>query len=1751
MMARVISLFVCFSVFICGAVFAGSLDLLGTLPGGVTVDGSISEWSGVAELITDDNSGEDDVSASGSDVEWIKAAYSSDQNQVYVLLKVADQVDTGILYRFFVNDDYDFAASVSMKQFDFAHDGFSWDVVTQGFNSNDPWDWYLINENGQIAVNGAYIEAAIDSSALGLPGSRVLFGQSRNSTTYQTYDEFGVGSTSWEWDWEPLVHYQPGQTIDLTWDLDPQDFVHLYLEPLEEGSWTPDAYTIAMNQPGVGSYSWTIPGTIPEGTYRVHFQTHDFTEEGWSGAFYIAQQFDNPFTRIPIPLNLYDNFNSGNIEGSKYTIQAEGASTAYNVENNQLRLNPSDSQWASLEFGLTDTSMDGVSGDVMLHNFTGSDAAAGFTFQFGDGYIAEILMIPSQDGTQVDLELIVEQNEAEIFSKIIENYCLLTNWANLAIVYNAGVVEFYADSVLIGLYPFEGAVPFAQASFLCDAEGGSAVGYIDNIYVIDTLPQVVFNADSDVITNQWLGLMNIGESYTLAGYGTFDGSFRSYSLIGAETVLGVDCLIMRIEGHGANPAVEYYDVRIAQDADGNIRVLKITGLDDAGSPVSWQAATVNDTPIFLPANPQVGQVYDFMGGEFHEVLGLNQTVSQMSTGAGPYSGCLHYSWNSGDGDIDESYYCPGIGVVKEVWNDSGSDGWERILDGKYSGGSGTQGDPYQIATKQDLLDLGANTDDYDKHFIVTADIDLDGETFTSAVIAPSATQTSWQGPAFEGTFDGDNHAISNLNINGGDFLGLFGRLGEFGVLRNIVLRDMIINGNKYLGGLCAVNGTDTSSGGNIEDCFASGSINGGYGSHGIGGLCGQVRSGGQVTNCCAQVTINTEAGANIHIGGLSGMVEASTVETSYADCTVLCGSNSSQIGGLFGASYSSTVLNCYTTGTVSVGAGSYDLGGAFGRFQLSTITNCYSSTVLSIADACYLIGGFSGGYSGSLAASCYWDVDTSGISASTGDGAVGKTTGEMQTQSTFTNWDFANTWQILGGNYPSLAWETVDSSSSGSWQLVSNMNTARDQFAGCVIGDEIFVFGGNGNPDQVNLRVGEKYDINTQTWSPIADHPRLESWNGVEEVCGIGWGGKFYVFGAWSYLTDLGYSGTANFNEMYNPATNSWTQLQQKPTAAAACRIALYNDEIYLFGGSYEDEGPGGGEPVFYTKVEAYNPATNTWRFVTDMPKNLLQPAVAVYGDSAYLIGGYDIVANEMNTEVMVYNFTSNTWTRNYCTAASGAARVYSYATQTPVVDGKAYLIGGIEGDFDTSWPSNKFTAFDIAAKTFETKPVLPMARSGHMVVTHNGIPYVIGGFSDEENLNRAKTSVYVYQAADDGTDPEGQPFEVPGDYWYGMIEADLTTQGVGTLSGEVLITPDSITFNYLEDSGDSVEQTLAIHDSSIDNDGWLNMDIEGEGLVHLIPGTNILASLNRSADQENDLSSYIFVKKAIGVTEADLVGEYAAFGHWLGVASSWSDAEIGIMQVYEDHTWVYFSEYTDGSYDFVGGTWSLNSADATVDIVIDGEGPALIQVGQGGVLMNYDLNSVEEDDLGFTFMLKKAFDRTYESIAGRYLFEEFRTDMYTKTPYTAWGVMNMNQDGTWTINETWSDGSTSSDNGVYLIGNDGTIYFYDPFYEVATEGVLSQDGQVIFVSFMGDGDEAGTGIGIRSSDCNENGIVDIIDLPGDTNGDGVVDFADFAIVAGRWLDGDCGMCGCGDCTFDSKVDFDDLSTVTSGWMVE
>jgi len=346
---------------------------------------------------------------------------------------------------------------------------------------------------------------------------------------------------------------------------------------------------------------------------------------------------------------------------------------------------------------------------------------------------------------------------------------------------------------------------------------------------------------------------------------------------------------------------------------------------------------------------------------------------------------------------------------------------------KYSGGTGEPNDPYRIATAADLIALGEDPNDYDKHFILTADIDLDPNLPGRKVFDKAVIASNWDTP-FTGFFDGNSHTISHLTIIGDSSLGLFGRLEYYmAEVRDLGLVDVNITGSgSYVGGLVG------SNRGSIGQCYSTGTLGG---ANCVGGLVGS--NWGSTTASHSTCVVS----GNQNVGGLVGYNEYGRIATSYSTSAV---SGRFSVGGLVGNTWSGGVTQCYSTGTVSgntyvgglVGyneygriatsystsavSGTQDVGGLVGG-NYGDVTNCYSSGTVSGNSA---IGGLVGSGDPATVTHSVWDTLNSGLLGSSG--GVGLNTSEMMDPYMLGLNGFASdpNWVLdAGRDYPRLAWE--------------------------------------------------------------------------------------------------------------------------------------------------------------------------------------------------------------------------------------------------------------------------------------------------------------------------------------------------------------------------------------------------------------------------------------------------------------------------------------------------------------------------------------------------------------------------------------------------------------------------------------------------------------------------------------------------------------------------------------------------------
>ncbi|MEF8977063.1 MAG: GLUG motif-containing protein, partial [Halapricum sp.] len=336
------------------------------------------------------------------------------------------------------------------------------------------------------------------------------------------------------------------------------------------------------------------------------------------------------------------------------------------------------------------------------------------------------------------------------------------------------------------------------------------------------------------------------------------------------------------------------------------------------------------------------------------------------------TGTTGVSFSGGTLTIDQQTYPDGqVNVTVDAADNAGNAATQfsssfTIEGGAFAGGDGTEANPYQIETVDQLQ---AMQDYLSANYTLIADIDASGtsEWNGGSGFDPIGDDST----AFTGSFNGSGYTISNLTINRSatNFVGLFGYI-DGAIIERTGLENAEIAGRNYVGGLIGYNLQGT-----ITESYASGNVTG---NHDVGGLIGQ--NDGPLNESYATGNVS---GTADQVGGLVGWNHG-PVNESYATATV---TGDTYVGGLVGMN-DGTVNESYATGAVD---GASHVGGLVGYGNSGTVTDAY------------------------------WDVNTTNQSSS--DGGTGLTTDQLKANKSLTGFDFTNTWDVRAGgeiSYPYL-----------------------------------------------------------------------------------------------------------------------------------------------------------------------------------------------------------------------------------------------------------------------------------------------------------------------------------------------------------------------------------------------------------------------------------------------------------------------------------------------------------------------------------------------------------------------------------------------------------------------------------------------------------------------------------------------------------------------------------------------------------
>jgi hypothetical protein len=369
----------------------------------------------------------------------------------------------------------------------------------------------------------------------------------------------------------------------------------------------------------------------------------------------------------------------------------------------------------------------------------------------------------------------------------------------------------------------------------------------------------------------------------------------------------------------------------------------------------------------------------------------------------------------------------------------------------FFGGSGTEADPWQITTCQELQNINYYDevlDEYpllDDNFILNNDIDCSettswnedpenpGEYLGFEPLGFFDLMGEGNLISFEGVFDGDNYSINDLYINRtGDFMslnpgflvGLFSV--SVGEIKNVNLIDADITGYVIVGGLASY-----IAGGSISNSSVTGEVSsvGNFTEDNLsytGGLVGALE--GVIEESFSNVTVFAVGPG---VGGLVGVVFDGEISNSYATGSVTAGEyeGSSMAGGFVGLVNVASIENSYATGDVT--ADGTRTAGFIGDIQNSntSIYNSFSTGILIISGQPETNPFINSIEISPTVENSYYYLENNIYQYGTPAPVLESDVSYFYDQNNIPldEWDFENIWLTRENDYPILAWQGLES----------------------------------------------------------------------------------------------------------------------------------------------------------------------------------------------------------------------------------------------------------------------------------------------------------------------------------------------------------------------------------------------------------------------------------------------------------------------------------------------------------------------------------------------------------------------------------------------------------------------------------------------------------------------------------------------------------------------------------------------------
>ncbi len=294
------------------------------------------------------------------------------------------------------------------------------------------------------------------------------------------------------------------------------------------------------------------------------------------------------------------------------------------------------------------------------------------------------------------------------------------------------------------------------------------------------------------------------------------------------------------------------------------------------------------------------------------------------------------------------------------------------------------------------------------------------------------------------------------------------------------------------------------------------------------------------------------------------------------------------------------------------------------------------------------------------------------------------------------------------------------------------MNTPRALHAAATLNDGRVLFAGGVDGLGAVTTACEIFDPVANTFTAVASLLGPRAGHSTATLAD----GRVMVAGGTTNFTDLTTAITATLNttELYNPVTNTWTAGPNIGGRRLVPAMTLLNTNRIMISGGIEVTLLF-GIPIALTstnKAQLYNPATNSWSNAANMPigRAYHHDNQVTLADGRVLLSGGVLIPDLLNVanaasiaNADLYNPATNTWT---ATTMSHARTAHS---ATRLADGRVIVCGGSEGLLSAAVTLDAVASFDPTGNTWTDLGAMTIARAGHTAaVLPDGLLVILGG---------------------------------------------------------------------------------------------------------------------------------------------------------------------------------------------------------------------------------------------------------------------------------------------------------------------------------------------------------------------------------------------------------------------------------------